>query len=850
MRLWGVCAPSIVPHSVTPPAQHQRVVVRPRARWKPATRGCEGGALALVVGVCGLAIGAPAFAQQAPPAPVEQASPLEARPVRAVRFVGIETVDQAFVRNQLRTEVGQPLRQATVTDDVSRLYRLGRFRAIDASVTVLPDGGVEVVFAFDEAPIVTDVQVTGNRSIRTRELSAVISGVNLRAGVPVDDFRVGKARRAIEEFYRERGYYTVEVFVDEAELDEKGIVLFRVREGQRVRVTDIRFEGVEQLTVAQLRSRIQTRKRNLFSKGPLDEETLERDIAELIRYYRDLGYLDARADRRITPSPNGREAIITFVIDEGPLYTLRDLRVVPEGAPMTDDGMSLAITPEQVAGLLPIKRGDAYGLRQARQAAEVLQRAYFRLGFADAQVRVQELRDPDRPEVDLLISVSQGERYRTGEIIIQGNSLTRQNVVRREIQAKPEEPLDRGALDDTRRRLEQLRLFQPGSVKITVQPERRDEPGYRDVLVEVEETNTGTVGFIVAVNSDAGVVGGLSISQRNFDVGDTPETLGELISGRAFRGAAQTFNLTLAPGTEVQTYGISLSDPSVFDGDTAASASFALRDRIFEDYDEERWGPGLRFGRRVGDRWNASLAFRFEEVTLTNIDADAPVDVFEAAEEAWVNGVGVRLSRTTVPPLEGQSPSRGLRTTLTAEQVFGDYSFTKLGFSQDIFFTVAEDALGRRSKLSFKLDTNWIPQTDEAPVYEKYYLGGRTMRGFEFRTVSPKGIRADNGQVGEDPVGGEWSFFLGAEYEVPLFGEIPVSATIVDPVLSLVTFVDTGTVLEEPGFDDYRVSAGFGVRIRVPALGPAPLAFDFGFPIQKEEGDEERLFSFSVDLPF
>ncbi|MFG0275905.1 MAG: outer membrane protein assembly factor BamA [Phycisphaerales bacterium] len=835
---------------MTPPLQRQCVVVRPWARSKPATRGREGGALALLVAACGLATGFPALAQQAAPTPVEQASPLEGRPIRAVRFIGVETVDDEFIRNQLRTEVGQPLRQATVTDDVSRLYRLGRFRAIDASVTVLGDGGVEVVFTFNEAPIVRDVQVTGNRNVRTNELSAVISGVNLRAGVPVDDFRVGKARRAIEEFYRERGYYTVEVFVDDAELDEKGIVLFRVREGQRVRVTDIRFEGVEALEIAQVRSRIQTRKRGLFSKGPLDEETLERDVAELIRFYRDFGYLDARADRRITPSPNGREAIITFVIDEGPLYTLRDLRVVPEGAPMTDDGMSLAITPDQVAGLLPIKLGDAYGLRQARQAQELIQRAYFRLGFADAQVRVQELRDPDRPVVDLLISVSEGKRYRTGEIVIQGNSLTRQNVVRREVEAKPEEPLDRGALDDSRRRLEQLRLFQPGSVKITVQPERADEPGYRDVLVEVEETNTGSVGFIVAVNSDAGVVGGLSVSQRNFDIGDTPETLGEFISGRAFRGAAQTFNLTIAPGTEVQTYGISLSDPSLFDTDTAASASFAFRDRIFEDYDEERWGPGFRLGRRVGDRWNAALAFRFEQVELTDIEPDAPVDVFEAAEQSWVNGAGVRLSRTTVPPLEGQSPSRGLRTTLTAEQVFGDYSFTKLGFSQDIFFTVAEDALGRRSKLSFTLDTNWIPQENEAPVYEKYYLGGRTMRGFEFRTISPKGIRNDTGEVGEDPVGGNWLFFLGAEYEVPLFGEIPVSATVVDPVFSLVTFLDTGTVLDEPGFDDYRVSVGLGVRIRVPALGPAPLAFDFGFPIKKEDLDEERLFSFSVDLPF
>lgn len=770
--------------------------------------------------------------------------------MRAVRFEGEFAVEETFLRNQLRTEVGQPLRQETVSEDVARLYRLGRFRTIDASVLPLDDGGVEVVFFLDEAPIIRDVQVTGNESVETADLSAVISGVNLRAGAPVDDFRVGKARRAIEDYYRQRGYYTVEVTVDQEEIDNNGVVLFRVREGPRVRITDIRFEGVEAFDVAQVRSRINTREAGIFLRGPLDEEVLERDIAEIIRFYRDRGYLDARADRRITPSPNGREAIVTFIVDEGPLYTLRDVRVIPEGAPIDDPGASLALTPDQVAGILPIKPGDAFGLQQGRQIVNVVQRAFWRLGYVDAQARVQELRAVDEPLVDVLITVRQGQRFRTGEVIIQGNSLTRHNVIRREILTAPDKPLDRGALNDTRRLLEQTRLFQPGSVKVTVQPQSQDDPAHRDVLIEVQETNTGSVGFIAAVNSDAGVSGGLSITQRNFDIADTPETFGEFITGRAFRGAGQTFNLTAAPGTEVQSFSVSLSDPAIFDSETSASASFAFRDRIFEDYDEQRFGPTLSVGRRIGDRWNSSISFRAEQIDLADIDFDAPVDAFAVPDDAFVGGLGLRLRRTTIPPLEARSPSRGIRTTLSVEQVFGDFDFTKLGFAQDIFFTVAQDALGRRSKLSFSLNANLIPQDDEAPVFERFFLGGRSFRGFDFRTVSPKGIRNDTGELGSDPIGGEWLFFLGAEYETPLFGEIPVSETITDPIFSLVTFIDSGTVLEDPELDDYRVSIGFGLRIRVPALGPAPLAFDFGIPIASEDRDDERVFSFSVDLPF
>ena len=98
--------------------------------------------------------------------------------------------------------------------------------------------------------------------------------------------------------------------------------------------------------------------------------------------------------------------------------------------------------------------------------------------------------------------------------------------------------------------------------------------------------------------------------------------------------------------------------------------------------------------------------------------------------------------------------------------------------------------------------------------------------------------------LGNDPVGGEWSFFAGAEYQHPVWGDVEGR-----PVVAVVGFVDTGTVIDDIGFDDYRVSVGFGIRLLLP-ISPAPLAFDFGFPIVKESEDETQLFSFTVDLPF
>ena len=126
-------------------------------------------------------------------------------------------------------------------------------------------------------------------------------------------------------------------------------------------------------------------------------------------------------------------------------------------------------------------------------------------------------------------------------------------------------------------------------------------------------------------------------------------------------------------------------------------------------------------------------------------------------------------------------------------------------------------------------------------------MGGRNFRGFEYRTVSPKATESWKidpltglPYPSDDPIGGTWLFFAGAQYEKPIFQN----------AFSSVFFIDSGTVNDEVGFDEYRVSVGIGVRLYIPQFGPAPLAFDFAYPILKLESDETQTFSFSAEIPF
>ncbi len=741
------------------------------------------------------------------------------------------------VENNIRSRVGTPYRKETVEADIERLNRLGAFKRVESFAQRLSDGGVSLIFAVRPQPVIRDVQVTGNRKLNDAKLAAV---VDLLVGTPVDRFQIDRAARRIEDLYRDKGYYLARVTVDLDELEESNIVLFRIREGQRIRVTDIRFEGNEAFPPGILRREIKTRVAGLLRTGELDDTQLDRDVASLVEFYRNKGYLDVRADRIIQPSPDSKEAVVVFLIEEGPVYTLRGLKV--EMAPGSDP----VFTDAQIMGLMKINPGDVYSIRLLDESLEAVRDAYGQLGYVDVNVRQFELRDPDQPMVDLLLKINPGRRYKTGEVIIatkSGDSITKQSVIRRELEIKPERPLDTTAIERSKERLRRLRLFSPlppnHGVNITIQPPDPADPEYRDVFVEVEETNTGSFDIGGAVSSDSGLIGRISMTQRNFDITDTPDSWGDLFSGRAFRGGGQTFQIEALPGNEVQTYSISLSDPALLDTDYSGSVSAFFRDRRFDEFDEERFGTRLGFGRRFGTRWSGSLGFRLESVELTDIAPDRAVDVFAVQDRAAIFGFGPRLVRTSLDKLF--LPNRGSRTEMSIEQVTGEFSFTTLKAEHTVYIPIREDFLGRATVLKLNGRVAYQPQgPGEVPTYERLYLGGSSFRGFDFREVSPKGIRNDTGTLGSDPVGGTWMVFTGIEIRQPVYEEI----------LHVVGFVDAGTVTNDPGIENLRISAGFGLRFSIPQLSPAPIALDFGFPLVKESGDRRRVFSFSIDLPF
>lgn len=778
---------------------------------------------------------------------IGQGNPAEGRVVSEIRVLGLDRVSRRLVDNTIRTAPGRPLSWETVREDLRNLERLGEFRDIQARIEENDDRTVVVIYDLTEAPIIQDIVVIGNRRVTDTELSEVVNQGSLIIGVPIDDYRIGLAARLIEDFYRTQGFYLVSVEIDESELAETGVVIFRIREGERLQVTDIRFEGNSAFDSRELRSLVETKTKGLIEKAPLDDDTLDADVGTLVEHYRNNGYLDIRVSRSILPAPNAREAIVTFIVDEGAQYTLRSVQVW--GVAGTRDEPEAGLTvmaPEQIAAQMTVRPGEVFSARAIRDSEAAVRDALRQMGYIDARVGSEQFRAVDSPTVDLRLYIDEGARYRTGRVLIQGNEHTKDKVVRRDVDLYPDSWLDGTAAEESERRLRNSGLYSPPGPNsqgpaVIVQPEDPRFPGYRDVLVRVEETNTGRIGFGAAVNSDSGLVGAISLDQRNFDIADTPESFGEFFSGRAFRGAGQTFSLSLQPGDRVSTYSVALAEPRLFESPYSASGSAYFRTREFDEYDEQRLGSRVRLGRAFGTRWTGFVTARLEEIDISEIDADSTVDLFDVEGESSISSLSLGMTRTTVD--SRFRPTEGSRLELEAEQVGllgGDYDFTKLSLDHSLFVRIDEDYLGRPTVLSVNTRLGYIPQSDESPIFERFHQGGRSFRGFDFRGIGPVGVRNDTGVVGNDQIGGDFSFFLGAQVERPVWRDM----------LGVAFFVDSGTVSDDFSFDEYRVSAGVGLRMYIAAFGQTPLAFDFAVPVVKEDTDDTQIFSFAFDLPF
>ncbi|MCX5673457.1 MAG: outer membrane protein assembly factor BamA [Planctomycetota bacterium] len=750
---------------------------------------------------------------------VASATEAEATGERIVRVVvrGNVRVTTHRVLGQMRLREGSTYSPAAVDEDLKRIHALGEFDNVVVRPEKTPEGLVLVV-EVTERPVLEKLVFEGSRKFSDKDLA---EAVGVSSGNLLDRNKVFQGARAIERKYHEGGYYFAKVALDEDLLASSRIAKYAITEGPCVRVSKILFTGNASIGARELEGKIETRPYFIiFSAGTFDEEQLGRDVAAIRNYYIDQGFLDVKADRELEFSPDRTRLSVRFILSEGPRYKVRSVSL--EGAKR--------FSPALLEKQMNLKPGLPYTADHVKHDVEFLRETYGEVGYIDTSVQ-PKVDFTDQPAtVDVTMKIDEGSVVRVGEIRIEGNRLTQDKVIRRELRFFPEEAVNTKLVEKARRRLEGTGLYKPGSVQITTLPTAA--PEVVDVLVRVEESETANLILGAGVSSNSGVVGNISLVQRNFDLTDWPKSQQEFWRGESFRGAGQLAQIVLEPGTELQRYRVDFREPHIGGTDYSFSTSAFLFDRGRDSYDERRIGLNLGFGKEIREDLQAFLNLRLENINISSLDADAPKDVKDVKGSSGLTSVEIGLVKDTTDSL--LFPSEGYRASGSIEQagaLGGSYTFTKVILDGRRYWTVTRDVLDRRSVLALRGRVGNI--FGDAPIFERFFAGGQgSIRGFRYQGVGP--------YENDTNIGGDFTALASAEYQFPIF----------EKTLSGVLFLDTGTVEQNIGFGSWRASVGFGVRFTVPFFGPVPFALDFGFPISKKGDDETEIFSFSIGTSF
>jgi outer membrane protein insertion porin family len=743
--------------------------------------------------------------------------------VSEVEFRGNRTLDSEVLRQSIRTKKGQLLDESLLSEDVKTLYEL--FGSVHYETT--QDGDqVKITFIVTENALAAEVVLHGVSELSEKDVAAVMDTTR---GRPVADFRLANDARKIERLYRMKGFHFVQVTTELSDAPNGKLVRINVLEGPKVSVESITFKGNDHINKSKLTdSRIMaTQETGFLGLWGADfvEETLVKDRGSIVQLYRSEGYLNVQVRiAAVDFSEDRRKAYITIEIEEGPAFTVGVVSII--GADAFPGGA------EALRQLLRVTPGKRYRIEDILKSLNAIDAAYHQEGYFAVSVDFED-KPTAQGTVDLDVKIDEQSKVRVRDLIIVGNEITQDKVIRRESGIYPGEVLNQNEVRKTENRLKSLGYFT--GVKVDVlKPKEGDDPSQRDVRIAVDDSaKTGQVKFAVGASSDLGLLGSFTVTKRNFDWQDWPQHFGDIFGGRAFTGAGQTFQLELTPGTSYSQYRLAYTEPWLFDKPIEFGWDLFFSKFTRFDYDVDRAGLDITLGRRFvyptkrGDDMvlGVSGTTRIESVDLSGLgDSSSPTAYLAEGRNSLISErFNFRLTRLD----NSANPTDGWSTQFTPEIGFaGDIRLAKATLEGRRYFTVGrtEDervhtiAIGsqigyaRALGSSVRADPS-VLDSSFVPTYESFFAGGQsTIRGFSYGGAGPHGkgdpflgrkpgetqSQADSrlartvGSILDndgDPMGGNVLFLANVEYGFPLYEDI----------LRGVAFIDSGMVRDSMG---------------------------------------------------
>ncbi len=452
-------------------------------------------------------------------------------------MTGNRRVEPETVRSYLQFSVGDAYDAAKVDGSIKALFATGLFSDVRVDRS-----GADIIVTVVENPVINQIAFEGNSEIDTETMR---NEVQLKPRSVFTRARVQADVQRVLDVYRRQGRYaaTIEPKIIELEQDRVNLV-FEINEGAATKVKGIHFVGNHAFSDSQLRDVVSTTEKGWFDflKGTAvydpDRMSLDR---ELIRqYYLKNGYADVQVTAANAElDRDGSGFFITYSIEEGELYEFGGINI---------ESTVAAIEPGKFKGDLLTDEGDTYNANLIDKSVEKLTSAVSDDGFAFARVRPQAVPDPVTRKIALNYVIEEGPRIYVERINISGNTRTKDYVIRREFKVAEGDAYNPLMVDQAKKRLTNLGLFKGVEVK------RRPGSAQDRVVLDVElvEQSTGELSFGAGYSTAEGVIGDVSITERNL------------------MGNGQFLRLQLSGSLERLQVNLSFTEPRFLDRNLAA----------------------------------------------------------------------------------------------------------------------------------------------------------------------------------------------------------------------------------------------------------------------------------------
>lgn len=749
----------------------------------------------------------------------------EGKPVKNVlvryRSTG-KTVTEERLKNLLATRPGVKYSPDLVDKDLERLLNSGLVGG-NTTVAVEPAGdGVNVVFEMSAQNLLGGVGFRGNSSFDNSDLA---EECGLKGGEALSDKALSAALAKLRTYYQDSRYPDVQISYFYQKTERPGFVdvVFDIKEGKKSNIINIEFVGNQHIASKDLRQVMKTKEKGwltwITKSGRIDREQVEDDLAELITYYRNKGYLRAQRNKvEYFDSGKGDEQKLTMkiTISEGNKYQVNKVAFGP----------TTVFTAKELVPGLSMYDGDTYSAQKVADDVTMIRRYYGSRGYADVAVRpdIQEVGvDPKTGygKINIVYYVTEGRPYRVGNIRLTGNNRTKDYVIRQELPLQSNDPMNSVDLDAAQKRLENLNYFD----LVDVAQVGSNREGYRDINIEVAEKRTGSLNIGVAFSSIESVYLFAGITQSNFDMYDWS----------SFVGGGQRFAINTRIGFETQDASISWVDPWFLHRKLAFGTEiFYSNSTYFSDYyDQQNYGFAVSLRKPIGELDYVKVEYRLEQY---QIDANGDAPLFFLLQDGDYVRSHVEFSYTIDTRDAQIFPRKGGKFEVLAgySGIGGDVNTYNFGINGSHYWNLRGDTI---FSINAGLATVDSYGGHEVPIFERLYLGGPyNMRGFRFRDVAPNNPLYS----GDETMGGRSSFFCQFEYSIPVIEEVRVAV-----------FYDIGFVNNDAfDFGTSKIVSDFGIGLRLN-LPIGPLAVDYAIPMEKNNAiDRGGQFQFYLNYSY